>query len=173
MYMPWTGPKKGLYTTWYENGNMESRGKYFNEIMDGEWKWYFTNGITSTIEYYIEGKISALQCFDSTGKNIGEFCSISKPPMLNPEGNYNEYIFRNLLWPEEAIKSKIEGTVDVSFTITKEGNLIDLKISSDKDVLKKEVERLFETMKEWYPAVSHNRPVDSHEEISIPFYKKK
>jgi TonB family protein len=171
--MPWTGPKKGLYTTWYENGNMESRGNYFNEIMDGEWKWYFTNGITSTIEYYIEGKISALQCFDSTGKNIGEFCSISKPPMLNPEGNYNEYIFRNLLWPEEAIKSKIEGTVDVSFTITKEGNLIDLKISSDKDVLKKEVERLFETMKEWYPAVSHNRPVDSHEEISIPFYKKK
>ncbi|HJW15576.1 MAG TPA: TonB family protein [Flavisolibacter sp.] len=170
---PWTGPRNGKYSSWYENGKMESLGKYINGIMDGEWKWYYDNGNISTIEFYSDGKISALQCFDTTGKSTGEYCSISKPPLLKPAGDFREYIFGNLLWPEEAIKNKIEGTVDVNFTVTKNGELKDLKITSDKAVLKKEVERLFETMKEWYPAVSHNRPVDAQEEFSIPFYRKK
>ena len=155
------------------NGTLESSGNYENEIMNGEWKWYYENGNQSTIEYYSDGKISALQCFDSTGKSTGELCSISKPPMLKPEGDYKDFIFRNLLWPDEAIQSKIEGTVDVTVLITKEGELKELKITSDKEVLKKEVERLFENMKEWYPAISHNRPIESREELSIPFYRQK
>lgn len=170
---PWTGPKNGSYNSWYMNGTLESSGNYENEIMNGEWKWYYENGNQSTIEYYSDGKISALQCFDSTGKSTGELCSISKPPMLKPEGDYKDFIFRNLLWPDEAIQSKIEGTVDVTFLITKEGELKELKITSDKEVLKKEVERLFENMKEWYPAISHNRPIESREELSIPFYRQK
>ena len=42
---------------------MESSGNYFNELMDGEWKWYYDNGNLSTIEYYTDGKISALAVF--------------------------------------------------------------------------------------------------------------
>ena len=92
--------------------------------------------------------------------------------LLKHAGDYKEYISETYYGLKKQYKKKIEGTVDVSFIITKNGDLKELKITSDKEVLKKEVERLFETMKEWYPAVSHNRAIDAQEEISIPFYRQ-
>lgn len=93
--------------------------------------------------------------------------------MLKGFGNYQQYIYQNLLWPQEAIQNNIEGEVRVRFAVNKFGQLEKLVIESDKEVLKKAVEELFETMKEWYPAVSHNRNIDWEEQITIPFYRNK
>jgi TonB family protein len=167
------GISHGSFTSWYENGNRESAGHYQNDMMTGEWKWFHANGQPSTIEQYENGKIISLQCFDTTGRETGEFCSIAKPALLKGFGDYQEYVFQNLLWPEEAIQKKIEGEVKVSFEINKHGHLINLVIESDKEILKKAVEELFETMKEWYPAVSHNRVIDWQEKMTIPFYRNR
>ncbi|HEU4633016.1 MAG TPA: TonB family protein [Flavisolibacter sp.] len=167
------GIKNGGFTSWYEDGTMESNGTYTNDIMEGEWKFYHTNGTPSTVEQYKYGKVVSLLCFDTTGKGTGEFCSIDKPALLKGFGNYQQYIYQNLLWPQEAIQNNIEGEVRVRFAVNKFGQLEKLVIESDKEVLKKAVEELFETMKEWYPAVSHNRNIDWEEQITIPFYRNK
>jgi TonB family protein len=167
------GIKNGNFTSWYENGNLESTGFYKNDVMNEEWKWFHSNGNASTIEKYKEGKIISLQCFDTTGKEVGEFCSIAKPALLKGFGDYKEYIFKNLLWPEEAVKKNIEGSVKVRFTVNKNGTLENLVLETDQEILKKGVEELFESMKEWYPAVSHNRAIDWEEEMTIPFYRNK
>lgn len=58
----------------------------------------------------------------------------------------------------------------VQFTINKHGVLENLVLESEQEILKKAVLELFEHMKEWYPAVSHNRAIRSEEKMTIPFY---
>jgi len=165
--------KDGAFTSWYSNGIMESTGVYKNNMMEGQWNWFHINGKQSTIEQYKDGKIVSLQCFDTTGKETGELCSIDKPALLKSFGDYQQYVFQNLLWPEEAIQKKIEGEVKVGFTVNKFGILKSLVIESDEEILKKAVQDLFETMKEWYPAVSHNRAIDWEGYMVIPFYRNR
>lgn len=173
LHGPYFGYKNGNFTSWYEDGTIESTGIYKYDVMDGEWKFFHSNGMQSTVEFYKGGKLASLQCFDTTGKQTGDFCSISKPAMLKGFGDYKQFIFQNLLWPEDAIKNNIEGTVNVHFTITKSGILENLVIEGVHDVLNKAVKELFESMKDWYPAISHNRAINWDEETSIPFYRKK
>ena len=49
------------------------------------------------------------------------------------------------------------------------GQLQNLAVQSKHPVLQKAVEELFSHMKEWYPAVSHNRTVVWEDEMVIPF----
>jgi TonB family protein len=99
---------------------------------------------------------------------MGDLCSISKPSLLKHYGDYKEYIYENLTWPEEAKQKRIQGNVEVRFMVDQFGKLQNFQISTDQPLLKKAVADLFETMQEWYPAVSHNRPIAWSEEI-IPF----
>jgi antitoxin component YwqK of YwqJK toxin-antitoxin module len=161
--------KDGVFESWYESGKPQSAGQYENDIMTGEWKWYYETGNTSTIEQYTDGKLSAIQCFDSTGKDEGSYCSISKPAVLKQGGDCQAYIRDNLTWPKEALKRKIEGTVHVHLKVSKAGRLEKLDLSCDQEILKKAVADLFDGMKEWYPAVSHNRPIEWEQEFDIPF----
>lgn len=165
------GLRDGSFTSWYDSGALEATGFYRNDAMDGEWKWFHSNGKPSTIEHYKEGKLISLQCFDTTGKATGDFCSILKPAVLKGFGDYKQYIFQHLLWPEEALKKKIEGTVTVRFSVNKNGHLENLVIEGHA-ILKRVVEELFETMKEWYPAVSHNRSIEWSDQFNIPFYRR-
>lgn len=167
----YSGLKTGGFTSWYDNGNMESNGFYKDDIMEGEWKWFHDNGQPSTVETYKNGKVVSLQCFDTTGKETGEFCSLAKPALLKGFGDYKEFVFQNLTWPAEALKKKMEGSVKVRFKVNKNGMLEDLVVESDQEVFNKAVIELFGHMKEWYPAVSHNRLVDWEDKIEIPFYR--
>ncbi|MGE5518446.1 MAG: energy transducer TonB [Candidatus Dadabacteria bacterium] len=164
--------RNGKYTSWYMNGNREAEGKFTNNQFDGEWKWYYDNGKPSTIEQYKKGILSDLSCFDSTGMYTGVVCSVVRPALLKHYGNYRQFIYDNLLWPEEAIKQKLKGNVHISFKVTKEGQLKDFSMVGGHQVFRKAVSELFEKMKEWEPAVSHNRPIETEEEMDIPFYRK-
>ncbi|HEX2606741.1 MAG TPA: TonB family protein [Flavisolibacter sp.] len=169
----YTGIKDGYYTSWYRNGNREATGRFKQDQMEGEWLWFYENTQPSTQELYEGGKVVKLQCFDSTGKETGDYCSLSRPAVLKYYGDYKEFIFQNLQWPEEALKNNIEGTVNVKFKIDRLGQLQNLQLEGGHEILKKSVRELFDAMKEWYPAISHNRLMESEEEITIPFYRHK
>lgn len=166
-----TSVRDSSYKTWYENGKLESEGSYTNGNMEGFWQWYYDNGRASTIETYANGILQALKCFDSAGKETGDACPIATQPMLQQYGDYKEYLFQNLIWPKEALKNKVEGTVEVHFTVTKEGLLQNLVVKTDEKILKKTVTDFFNALPKWYPAVSHNRTINWDEELSIPFYR--
>ena len=38
------GKKNGEFKSWYKNGNLESEGFYKQDLMDGDWKFYYQNG---------------------------------------------------------------------------------------------------------------------------------
>ena len=164
------GIKEGTFSTYYKTGEIESTGNYSADQINGEWRWYNENGSLSTIEQYSNGKLTSIKCFDLTGKETGDFCSISKPALLKSYGDYKQFVMQNLDWPEEALRKGIEGNVKVKIKVNKTGKLESLIVECNELVLKKAVENLFKKMGEWEPAVSHNRAVDWEDEMLVPFF---
>lgn len=51
-----TGKKEGLWVRYYDNGQLESKGRYKNGLRDGVWEYYYWNG-TLERELYDNGDI--------------------------------------------------------------------------------------------------------------------
>ena len=166
---PYIGIRQGGYKSWYNSGQTESIGQFRDNLMTGTWLWFHENGARATEEEYKDGIITGLQCFDTTGKPTGDMCSIDKPALLKHFGDYKAFVQENLVWPDEARRKKIQGDVKVTFTISSHGTLQSLEVTGTEPVLKKAVEDLFAQMKEWEPAISHNRTIEFSDEMIIPF----
>jgi len=80
------------------------------------------------------------------------------------------FIKENLQYPESALKANLEGLVQITFTISKEGYHKDFKvlrgISDDCDG---EALRVLKKSPNWEPALDHNQPVATQETVSIQF----
>lgn len=168
---PYRGIRTGTYRSWYTTGQLEAEGAFEHNYMSGTWRWYHENGQPSAVEVYADGIITGLTCFDTTGRETGNLCSISKPALLKGFGDYKSFVYEHLTWPEEAIKKKIEGSVHVRFRVSRQGRLEKLVVESAQPLLKQAVIQLFENMPDWYPAISHNRTIHWDGEITIPFYR--
>lgn len=165
--------KQGAAASWFENGNPRSHGNYLFDNADSAWTWYYENGKPSTKEKYESGKLKFLECFDTLGNYTGVSCALEKAPTIKGYyGGINKYIIDSLYYPEEALKKNIQGIVDISFTISKDGKLGQVTVLKTPDsLLSNEVIRVLKSVQVWYPAIEHNRPVDYTQTLKIPFYK--
>ncbi len=163
---------EGKSATWYKNGKQESLLNYHNDTLSGPCSWFHENGRLSSKETYLNGKVTELECYDSTGKYTGATCSILKLPLLvHPFFTALDYIEFEL--HKEKNKGVEEGDVEVSFMVTKTGKVEHLVfISSPDPNLTKLVKRIFEDMPVWSPAVTHNRATDYPVTLTIPYYRE-
>ncbi|MEM7515210.1 MAG: TonB family protein [Bacteroidota bacterium] len=115
--------KEGEWNWYFENGNIDRKGSYVKNERQGEWKWYFENGQASSIEEYIEGERVKAQFFNQEGKEISQ-----------EEGEYNpgspsrkdslSYLLETLgTYPEEARIANIKGPVVVRILVGKTGEI--------------------------------------------------
>lgn len=164
--------KDGMWKYWYSNGNLESRGTYITNIQEGEWEYYRESGTLSSKEKYVKNKVTALECFDEQGNFSGNSCAILKPPVaLGKFIDFDKYALDNMFWPAPLKRADIQGDVQIEYTISKEGELKDLKVLfSPHQLMSDEVLRFFRTLK-WSPAVSHNRPIEYTMKYKVPFYR--
>lgn len=81
-----------------------------------------------------------------------------------------KYISTNMKYPAAAKQNGIEGIVTVAFTVKTDGTIGSIKIVRmiDPD-LEQEAIRLVKNMPKWQPAYDNGNPVDSSEEVPIPF----
>ncbi len=166
------GVLHGPSSTWYANGKKESEVNYQHDTLSGLCTWYWENGQPSTRETYVNGRVTALECYDETGAMTGSACSILKPPLLiHPFFTVLDYI-EYQLHKEIHIDIREEGELSLSFVVTKEGRVDKLLIKSSPDsVLSKCITGIFEAMPAWSPAIIHNRPLDYPVEMIIPYYR--
>ena len=163
--------RTGLWKTWYANGNPESAGVYSNSEPDGEWHWYYPNGKPATIETYSNNKLQDITCYDTLGIATGSNCRIEKKPCPQNAYDFETFIIENLLYPEDAIKKRIEGDVAFEFIINKAGKLTNINFTNEASaLLQNEVVRLLKSVSVWEPAVSHNRNIDYLYTYTVPFY---
>lgn len=82
---------------------------------------------------------------------------------------YYDFIQKNIVYPEKAIKNSIEGTVKIEFTVDHTGVIKDITILRDIGYgCAEEVIRVIKTSKKWNPAMN-GLPVDQRLSIEVPF----
>ena len=78
-----------------------------------------------------------------------------------------EYFDSNLVYPRDAVKDSVEGTVNVEFVIDMKGNAVDIRVDNSLgSAFDTEAIRLVENMPVWKPATYNGQPVRS--KISLP-----
>jgi antitoxin component YwqK of YwqJK toxin-antitoxin module len=166
------GRKDGPWKSWYKNGNLESMGAYARDAQEGEWEYYRENGTRSSKEKYVKNKVASLECYDEQGNFAGNTCPILKPPVaLGKFMDFAKYVLDNIYWPQELQNVDIQGKVIIEYTITKDGELEDMRVlDTPHRLMALAVTRFFETLK-WSPAVSHNRPIAYTMKYTVPFYR--
>jgi len=106
----------------------------------------------------------------TTGKEI--YTMVEEMPTFqgkNGEG-FQEYILKNIVYPEEAKKNKMTGKVYVQFTVNTKGEVVDVKvIRGVSPMLDKEAVRVTESSPLWTPGKQQGKPVNVQFTFPIVF----
>ncbi len=85
---------------------------------------------------------------------------------------FKKYLAENVIYPENAVTNKIEGTVYVRFVISDKGTVSNVRITKaipNCDECSEEVLRVFSSMPNWKPAKYKGEIVDSYFNSKVTF----
>ncbi len=119
--------------------------------------------------------ISDLEKADSAQVSKPIFVSVEQQPEF-PGGtdNFFKYIARNLRYPINDLKNKVQGKVTVSFMVDYDGSLTNIKIiDSVSTDINAEALRLIKNSPRWKPGMQNGRPVRVNYTVPIIFVLKK
>ena len=117
----------------------------------------------------IELTLTPVEGVEKQNKDVDEadqrhniiFQSVEIPPA--PPGGmraFMDYISRHYDYPKEAMENGVNGQVQVSFVVEKDGSLTDLRIVRDLDYGTGEAAiRLLQSSSKWSPGIQNGRPV--------------
>lgn len=99
--------------------------------------------------------------------------NVEIPTFPGGEEALKQFIEDNLIYPAEAKKIGISGTVYVKFAVLKDGSLKDIKITERKNrYLDEEAIRIVKLMPKWNPGKLSGKVADFNETIPIVFKRK-
>jgi TonB family protein len=96
--------------------------------------------------------------------------SLIYPQFIGGNETFINYITQNLVYPPKAISNNIEGTVQIAFTITQDGSIIDVTVikgigyGCDEQVI-----NLIRNSAKWRPGIFCGRPFSVQETVSVKF----
>ena len=91
---------------------------------------------------------------------------------VQPEfnGNLNQWLGENIMYPEEAQQERIEGKVFVTFTVEKDGAISHVTVvRSAHPILDAEAVRVIQSMPKWKPAMMNGEAVRFSKTLPITF----
>ena len=93
-----------------------------------------------------------------------------QPTFPGGKDAFNKFIDRNFKYPAALRKSNIQGDVELSFLVTTDGSLSDIKVSKSlAEDLDKEAIRLMKLSPKWIPAKKNGQLIDCAATTSISF----
>lgn len=153
----------GEFSYFYQNGQLESKGRYENGAKIGVWERWNPNGSPKAERFY-------------SGYKFGD------EPILDPDempyfaGGHEslaKYLAENLQYPEAAMVSEMQGEVHLSFVINKVGDVERVMVMNSLDVsLDKEAIRLVQNMPTWKPGQKNGKLVNTQLAMPIVFKLK-
>ena len=105
-------------------------------------------------------------------QEIFQFVEQSPEPVGGLKAFY-AYIAKNLTYPAQARRSRVEGKVYLQFVVRKDGSITDIKVlkgigfGCDKEAIK-----VLESAPKWKPGKQRGVPVNVHMSIPIIFLLK-
>jgi TonB family protein len=153
--------KHGRFKYYRPSGKLDSEGYFSNDAADGEWKFYFPNGVISGLLVYEKGVCIKRNYWNEDGSEVFDFRQVEKllPTYEGGQEKINEYFKRNITLPAELVKNKLSGKIVVSFWVDESGSVINPKIEESLNSnIDNQVIKLVSAMANWKPARQHNRP---------------
>lgn len=90
-----------------------------------------------------------------------------QPVFKGKPGDMQKFIKAQMVYPEEAWLQGVEGVVQVSFIVTRDGQVMNSKIEKSQGAeLDMEALRLVDLMQQWKPGMVKGEPVNTY--VSIP-----
>ena len=84
---------------------------------------------------------------------------------------FNEFMEKNIKYPDAAKEQGIQGRVFVSWVINTDGSVVDIKVTRSPDkTLSREALRLVSIMPKWIPAKLNEKPVRTRFNFPIMFH---
>ncbi|HEY9004245.1 MAG TPA: TonB family protein [Mucilaginibacter sp.] len=124
-------------------------------------------------EQYNAGKLISGTSTDSAGVKHTYDVRMIEPQYKGGISALYKYLGNNIIYPENARKNDIEGTVMLLFVVKKDGSLKDIKVvrSADKE-LDTEAVRVLSRSRGWKPGMYYGIPVNVKYQLPITFALK-
>jgi hypothetical protein len=89
----------------------------------------------------------------------------------SPNALIDDYLAKNVNFPQGAESYRLEGTEVVQFTVTTEGNVTDFEIINSvcREIDNEVIWALLQTNGMWLPGYNNGKPVDMTKEVSVTF----
>lgn len=167
------GKLDGKYVK-YWNGNKEE-GNYINDKKTGNWMFTYKDGKPAGTEMYDDtGKKIEGKYYDKEG-NTTKYEDLFAPPSY--EGGLKEfykYLSAEIKYPAQSVKQRIEGTVKLSFTVKKNGDIENVEVlSAPNNELATEAIRVLEMAPDWTAGKMFGEVVETRYNVPIKFSLRK
>lgn len=126
------GERNGEARFYYPDGQLQEREVYTHGQANGELALYYPSGQLKRREQYAEGKRTTGECFAPDGQSIPFFEFEIMPRYSEGDGGFAAIvgaIGRNFTYTKEARRAGIQGRVLVTFSVTAQGLVDDVKIT--------------------------------------------
>ncbi len=107
---------------------------------------------------------------DNGNKVFWEEGGEKEPEYPGGMGRYRQIISSKLIYPQKAVEDNIEGTVEIGFTVLRDGTVANYKIlrglgfGCDEEVI-----RVMTSMPKWKPGIVNGRPMEVDYMMDIEF----
>jgi antitoxin component YwqK of YwqJK toxin-antitoxin module len=128
------GKLDGTDTFYYPDGHKKMTGRNREGDKQGEWLGFYPNGKISGKAKYEKGKQVSATFFHEDGspdKSITAFMKNSEYPGGVPQ--FLRFLNKTLRYPDTAVNHEIQGTVIVSFKVSKEGKASEFRVIQSVD----------------------------------------
>jgi antitoxin component YwqK of YwqJK toxin-antitoxin module len=147
------GQKTGLWKEYfYQTDSLRLLTNYKEGRKDGESIEYYQNGQIKRLENYKYGKLSDKKMLDENGYKMKYFPAFQYPEYKEP---LYKYLFQKTECFEQIRKTE---TFEISFFVSEDGSLSDIKIEGVKnEIYKNELLKAISVMAKWKPALKENQ----------------
>jgi protein TonB len=167
--------QKGDFYLYNTNGDIDSTGRYENGKKNGDFYKYHYYEADSTVfikEYIYENDslrntVKAMISLKQIVFHLPGADSIDTPA---GDSSWSEFLSKNLIYPERARSKKIEGTVNIFFSITEEGDVKNVYIKKSVEYsLDQEALKIIKDSGKWFPHMKDGIKVRTAKTVAIPF----
>jgi TonB family protein len=162
--------KDGEFKFFDDNGLLEVKGRYSNNVMSGIWTFYDKDGsILKEIDYDKPVKLLV----SDMGEYKDDYFLVEEMPEFenNKYESIYEYFDDNLIYPPYPRKLNLKGHVMVLFTIDERGSVCRISVVKGTENLDLNLEavRVVAESGPWKCGTQRNKPVPVKQNVTVTF----
>jgi protein TonB len=150
-------------TDYFKSGEIQMTGtlkSHDPDVKDGDFVFYYKNGVTQTKSTFVDGQETASKSWDQNGKDVVLDGKVEVQPEY-PGGmqKFYQYITSHFVYPK-GFNPRPKGTIILSFVVERDGRSDDVQVvSSVNEILDAEAVRVIKSMPKWKAGIQKGQPV--------------